>query len=187
MASKSTDSWILRSCSDQVQRLVPVESLHVRTADGLEELAVQLPSISSAYCPDTSLEFGLWKSFWRRSYAKMPQVTYNLSDLIRSQHYIVNIQLSPDWLTTRLAPVQTCGPPTAEPCGQGGGRLVQATAKPKGAPAKAFWNPQKCILPPTYRPVFFLPPGATQRCLPVSKLRTVGSAACRGPSYDPQA
>ena len=81
---KWTDSWILRSCSDQVQRLVPVDSLHVRTADGLEELAVQLPSISSAYCPDTSPEFGLWKSFWRRSDAKMPQVTYDLSDLIQS-------------------------------------------------------------------------------------------------------
>ena len=48
----------------------PVDSLHVRTADGLEELGVQLLYISGAYCADTSPEFGLWKSLWRRSGAK---------------------------------------------------------------------------------------------------------------------
>ena len=116
------------------------------------------PSISGAYA-DTSPEFGLWKSFWRRSDAKMPQVTFNLSDLSQSLHFFVNVQLSPDWLTTRLAPVQTRGSSTAELRGQGGGRLVQGTAKPKGLPQKHSGNPQNCILPPTYRPVFLLLPG----------------------------
>ena len=55
---------------DQVQRMVPMDGLHVHTADGLEKLAVQLPFISGAYCADPSPEFGLWNSLWRRSDAK---------------------------------------------------------------------------------------------------------------------
>ena len=50
-------------CDLQVQRLIPVDSLHVRIADGLEELRVQLPYISGAYYADTSLEFGLWEYY----------------------------------------------------------------------------------------------------------------------------
>ena len=51
-------------CDLQVQRLIPVDSLHVRIADGLEELGVQLPHISGA---NTSPEFGLWESHWRKT------------------------------------------------------------------------------------------------------------------------
>ena len=47
-----------------------LHGLHVHIADGLEKRTVQLPFISGAYCADTSPEFGLWKSLWRRSDAK---------------------------------------------------------------------------------------------------------------------
>ena len=49
-------------CDPQVQRLVPMDNLHAHTVDDLEELKVQLPFISGAYCADTSQVFSLWKS-----------------------------------------------------------------------------------------------------------------------------
>ena len=64
---------------------------------------------------------------------------------------------------------------------------MQATAKPKGLPQKHSWNPSEVYSTTNVQACVLLASRATQRSLPVSKPRAVGSAACRGPSYDPQA